>query len=65
VTGVNPRDSGVVTLSAGDPALGERLSAAVSALRERLAARGKHSDVHVQLAMDERAAAVDVDLVVR
>jgi outer membrane protein assembly factor BamA len=65
VTGATPRESGVVTLSAGDPALGERLTAAVSTLRERLAARGKPRDVRVQLAMDERAAAVDVDLVVR
>ncbi len=65
VTGATPRDSGVVTLAAGDPALGERLTAAESALRERLAAHGKHRDVRVQLAMDERAAAVDVDLVVR
>lgn len=65
VTGVTLRESGVVTLAAGDPALGERLTAAASALRERLAVRGKHHDVRVQLAMDERAAAVDVDLVVR
>jgi outer membrane protein assembly factor BamA len=65
VTGATARDTGVVTLAAGDPVEADRLARVRDALGERLAARGKRAGVRVELAPDENAAAVDVELVVR
>jgi len=62
VTGASERDAGVVTLTAGDDAIADRIERARQALAETLARRGKASQVTVALRTDEAAGVVDVEL---
>lgn len=63
VAGAVPTDAGVVTLAVGEIVMAERIARAREALADRLAARGKPSDVVARLSTDRDAAAVDVELV--
>lgn len=59
------RDASVVTLIAGDDAIPARIESARQSLADQLSRRGKPTSVTVALHTDERAAAVDVELVAR
>jgi outer membrane protein assembly factor BamA len=63
VAGAAPLDAGVVTLAAGEIVMTDRISRAREALADRLAARGKPSDVVARLSMDHTSATVDIELV--
>ncbi|HEX5058154.1 MAG TPA: POTRA domain-containing protein [Kofleriaceae bacterium] len=63
VTGASQLDAGVVTLGAGEIALADRITRAQEALADRLAARGKRSDVRVNVSMDLAQSVVDIELV--
>jgi hypothetical protein len=63
VTGASQLDAGVVTLGAGEIALADRIARAQEALADRLAARGKRSDVHVNMSTDVGQSLVDIELV--
>lgn len=65
VVGVSELDAGVVTLAAGEALIADRIARARDALAERLAARGKRSNVVVNLKRDQRTSSVDVELVAR
>lgn len=62
VTGASERDAGVVTLSAGDDAIADRIERARQALAETLSRRGKASRVTVATRADLAAGVVDVEL---
>ncbi|MBA3452160.1 MAG: hypothetical protein H0T42_03565 [Deltaproteobacteria bacterium] len=62
VIGANERDAGVVTLSAGDDAIADRIERARHALDETLLRRGKASRVTVATRADLAAGVVDVEL---
>jgi len=62
VTGASPRDAGVVTLTAGDDAIADRIERARQQLADSLAARGKPSQVTVSVRPDQAAGVVDVEL---
>ena len=63
VTGASQLDAGVVTLGAGEVALADRIARAQEALADRLAARGKPSNVRVHVSTDLAANLVDIELV--
>ncbi len=62
VTGATARDAGVVTLTAGDDAIADRIERARLQLADSLAARGKSSHVTVSVRPDQAAGVVDVEL---
>ncbi len=62
VTGATERDAGVVTLSAGDDAIADRIERARQGLAETLSRRGKPSQVTVATRADLAAGVVDVEL---
>ena len=62
VTGASERETGVVTLSAGDDAIAARIERARQALAETLLRRGKPSTVTVATRADLAAGVVDVEL---
>jgi outer membrane protein assembly factor BamA len=59
------KDAGVVTISAGDDALGDRLTRVRQAAEETLARHGKPLHVELQLTPDRAEAMVDVRLITR
>lgn len=64
VTGATQLEAGVVALTAGEVALGDRIVRAREALAQRLTARGKQPvTVEVTLALDRAAGLVDIQLV--
>jgi hypothetical protein len=63
VSGPGQRETSVVTLSAGDEAVRERLERARQILADSLARRGGKTTVVLALRNDQDAAAVDVELV--
>jgi len=58
-------DAGVVTLAAGDEAIGDRLSRARQAAEETLARHGKQALVELVVHPDPTTAMVDVELITR
>lgn len=62
VTGASERDAGVVTLSAGDDAIADRIERARLQLADSLSSRGKPSQVTVTTRADLAAGVVDVEL---
>ena len=65
ITGPGEREVGVVTLSAGDEAVRERVEHARQALLDTFAARGRKAEVELTQRTDFAAAAVDVVLTTR
>ncbi|MGN6109931.1 MAG: hypothetical protein ACTHU0_32790, partial [Kofleriaceae bacterium] len=65
VSGPGRRDAGVVTLAAGDAAIRERLERARQTLVDTLARRRPRPEVELVTRVDQRAAALDVELVTR
>jgi outer membrane protein assembly factor BamA len=63
VAGAAQRDTGVITLAAGEIFAAERVARAREALADRLAARGKQSAVEARVMPDLAAGVVDVELV--
>ena len=63
VAGAAPADAGVVTLRTGEVVLSERIERARAALADRLAARGKRSEVAANVVPDISAGVVDIELV--
>jgi hemolysin activation/secretion protein len=63
VTGAAAKDSGIVTLAAGETASPVHFEQARQALATRLAARGKQATVTLETQTDDAAGAVDVTLV--
>lgn len=65
VEGASELDAGIVTLAPGEALMADRIAHARDALAERLAARGKRSNVVVHLKRDQSTSSVDVELVAR
>ncbi len=63
VAGATPLDAGVITLATGEIVMADRIARAREALADRLAARGKPSDVVARVSTDHAAAVVDIELV--
>lgn len=63
VSGASQADAGVVTLRTGEVVASERIERARAALADRLAARGKRSDVAANVVPDVAAGMVDIELV--
>ena len=62
LAGATAKDAGIVTIVPGDPVEADHIARARQAVAARLAARGKHLDLAVQLHPDDATATVDVVL---